>query len=298
MTISMETLKKLREETLAPFGACKTALTESGGDLSLAMDWLRKNGVLVGAKKTDRLAADGAVAADAHQGFGAILEVSSETDFVARSEPFKTLVSGILNVAMHRAEGVLENLMGHSLNTDGVENTTIGESVLELAGRIGENLVLRRLVALSVNPGVVVSYIHQSFPDSPKIGKLGVLVALESSAPEADLSALGKNIAMHIAFAKPQCVRIDQVSSEVLEKEKIFLHEQIKEQAGDRSEEVQKKMVEGRLRKFFESIVLEEQDYVCDSGKKVKDILAQESQRLGSDIRISSFAYIKLSETA
>jgi elongation factor Ts len=295
-TVSMIAVKQLRDETGAPYGQCKSALMESGGDLSLATDWLRKSGALVGAKKTHRLAADGAVAADSHKGFGAVLEISSETDFVARSEPFKNFIGSVLNVAMTRTEGAIEKLLTHPLNGEMGEISSIAESTLELAGRIGENIVLRRLVALKVNPGVVVSYIHQSFPESPKIGKLGVLVALESSAEEGALRDLGKNLAMHIAFAKPQCVSIGQVQASVLEKETIFLQNQIQEQSGDRSEDVQKKMVEGRLRKFFEGIVLEEQDYARDSGKKIKDILIEEGKRLGSHIRITDFAYIKLSE--
>ena len=297
MTVSMSALKQLREDTLAPFGACKTALMESGGDVSAAMDWLRKNGVLVGAKKTDRLASDGAIAADCHGGFGALVEVSSETDFVARGDPFKGLVSSILKVAMARCEVDLDRLISHPFDGENNKTGTVGESVLELAGTIGENIVLRQLVALNVEPGVVVSYIHQSFPDAPNVGKLGVLVALESEADEADLKVLGKNLAMHIAFAKPQCVRIDEVSPDVLEKEKTFLEGQIQEQSGDKPSDVRNKMVEGRLRKFFETIVLEEQDYVCDSGKKVKDFVKEESLKLGKAIRISGFSYIKLGDS-
>lgn len=298
MTVSMSILKQLREETLAPFGACKTALMESGGDLSAAMDWLRKNGVLVGAKKTDRLASEGAIAADCSKGFGALVEMSSETDFVARGDQFKGFVDVVLKVAMTRFETDLDQLLAHPFDSENHKKGTIGECVLEMAGTIGENIVLRRFVALNVNPGVVVSYIHQSFPDTPNIGKLGVLVALESEAEEAELKVLGKNLAMHIAFARPQCVCVEEVSPEALQKEKKFLEEQIQEQSGDRPAEVRMKMVEGRLRKFFETIVLEEQDYVCDSGKKVKDYLKEEGVRLGKPIRIAGFACAKLGEGA
>ena len=298
MTFSMDVLKQLREETLAPFGACKKALTESGGDLSAAMDWLRKNGVLVGGKKTDRLASEGAIAADCVGGFGALIEISSETDFVARGDRFKGLISSVLGVAMARSETAVDRLFEHPFDSKDHKRGTIGECVLELAGTIGENIVLRRLVALNVNPGVVVSYIHQSFPGTPNIGTLGVLVALESEANEDDLKALGKNLAMHIAFTRPHCVSINEVSPAVLEKEKKFLQDQIQEQSGDRPAEVQVKMVEGRLRKFFETIVLEEQDYGRDSGKTVKEFLKQEGERLGKSIRIVGFACAKLGENS
>jgi elongation factor Ts len=298
MTFSIDVLKQLREETLAPFGACKKALTESGGDLSLAMDWLRKNGALVGAKKTDRLASEGAIAADCVGGFGALIEISSETDFVARGDQFKGMVSSILGVAMARSEMAADRLLDHPFDSENHKRGTIGECILELAGTIGENIVLRRLAALNVDPGVVVSYIHQSFPGTPNIGTLGVLVALESEANEDELKDLGKNLAMQIAFTKPHCVSIDKVAPLVLEKEKKFLQDQIQEQSGDRPAEVQVKMVEGRLRKFFETIVLEEQDYVRDSEKTVKEFVKQEAERLGKPIRIAGFAYAKLGESS
>jgi elongation factor Ts len=298
MSDLLSSIKKLREETLAPFGDCKKALEESGGDMSLAVDWLRKKGCLVGAKKTSRLALDGAIAADCHHGFGVILEVSCETDFVARSEPFKGFAINVLNTALERKESDLENFMNQNLHNSSDDSLKIADLTLNLAGKIGENIVLRRLSAIHVNPGVVVSYIHQPFPEYPKIGKLGVLVGLESQAAESDLQELGKNLAMHIAFANPQYASAEEIPADVLDKEKRFLEGQIQEQSADRPLEVQAKMVEGRLRKFAESIALSEQDYIREPGKKVKDIVLEESKRLGHEIRVASFSYIKLGECA
>jgi elongation factor Ts len=199
---------------------------------------------------------------------------------------------------MNKLEQSLEVLKGHSLQCiDPSKVSTVAEQALELAGTIGENVVLRRFVSLSVSPGVVVAYVHQSFPETPKIGKLGVLVALESDASVQDLSILGEKLAMHIAFTRPLCVSTETLSQDVLDKEMRFLETQIQEESGDRPEEVQKKMVEGRLRKFRESVVLEEQESIFDSGKKIKEVLAAESARLGASVRITDFVCVKLNDS-
>jgi elongation factor Ts len=252
---------------------------------------------LVGEKKTSRLANDGVVAADAQKGFGVLLEVSCETDFVARSEPFKHFAVDVLKLAMGKGAQSLEDLKGQAFDGAGASKTgTVAEQALELAGTIGENVVLRRFVSLSVGSGLVVPYVHQSFPETSKIGKLGVLVALESSVPEEDLMILGEKLAMHIAFTRPLCVSTESLPQEALDKEKKFLETQIQEESGDRPQEVQKKMVEGRLRKFRESVVLEEQDSIFDAGKKIKEVLAEESARLGSPIHVTGFVCIKLND--
>jgi len=291
----MEVLKKLREATLAPFGDCKKALDESGGDFDAALDWLRKNGAMVGTKKASREANDGVIAADAQQGFGTILEIGCETDFVARSEPFQTFVEQALGMALAKSSACLDSFLQHPFVGD-EGGRPVQECVLELAGRIGENIMIRRLTSLQVNPGVVVAYVHQPCAGSFKMGKIGVLVALESQANEEDLKELGKNLAMHVAFANPQCVAANDIDPSLLAKEEAFLKDQIAEQSAKTPAEVQKKMLIGRMKKFRESIALEEQEWVRDSSKRVKDVIQEKALDLNTPIRIAAFAITRLGD--
>jgi len=293
----MDLLKKLREATLAPFGDCKKALAESSGDFDQALDWLRKNGAMVGTKKASRAATEGVIAAKTHEGFGTIVEIGCETDFVARSEPFQAFVEQALCVALHHSETSLENFLQHPLDPSASERS-INECVLELAGRIGENIMVRHITSLSVNPGVVAAYIHQPCSGSFNMGKLGVLVALESEASPEALHELGQDLAMHIAFANPKCISTSEINPELLQKEEAFLLGQINEQSANSPAEVKEKMLLGRMKKFKDGIALEEQEWVRDGSKKVKDIVQERAQALGCSIRIAAFSMLKVGDHA
>jgi elongation factor Ts len=285
MTLSMGDIQYLRQETGAKIVDCKEALVASNGDIEEAKEWLRKKGMASGAKKTERVAAEGVVSVFAKDGFGLLIEVNCETDFVARSQGFQDFVYAITQAAVEHQVSTLDELLELNL-----QSLPIKERMLELAGKVGENIVLRRMVTELIEPGVVVHYTHS--PLSTGLGKMGVLVALHSEVNPSDLVEVGKKLAMHIAAANPQCVSLDQADETAVAKERKFLLEQVE---GDtRPPQVIEKIIEGRLRKFLETIVLEEQDFICDSGKKVKLFLQEESARLGGTIRVAHFVRFML----
>ena len=287
MTIDKSLIQKIRKDTGARIVDCQKALSENGGDLEAAKDWLRKKGIAAGAKKVDRVAADGGIAVCAQGNKGIMIEINSETDFVAKNNDFVGFGGKMLELALSSGVDSVDALCG--LPCDG---TSVEEMRLALAGKTGENIVMKRLVELSVQPGTVSSYVHNAF--SPSMGKIGVLVSLHSEADPKELDALGKKIAMHIAATSPQYVRIQDVISADVERERGILGAQIEEQKKGITEDIRNKMIEGRMRKFFESIVLEEQDFALDPSTKVKDVIAAESKRLGHPIVIANFSKMAL----
>ncbi len=284
--ITASLVKDLREKTGAGMLDCKKALVEAQGNLDDAVDWLRKKGLAAAAKKAGRVASQGLVAALAEGNKGVVIEVNSETDFVAMNEAFQAFVGDAVQAAMAN-NGDLEALKAHSLGDKTVEAT-----LTDLVAKIGENLHLRRSAALSVPKGVVVSYVHGAV--SAGKGKIGVLVALESDADEAKLKELGKQIAMHVAAASPNALNVGDVDVSDLEREKSVLAEQAR--ASGKPEEIIAKMVEGRLRKYYEEVVLHEQVYVIDPDKKIKDVIAEASKELGTPVKITGFIRYALGE--
>jgi elongation factor Ts len=253
--ITASLVKDLREKTGAGMMDCKKALTETAGDLEAAVDWLRKKGLAAAAKKAGRVAAEGLVAVAASGARGAVLEVNAETDFVARNDQFQAFAKAAAEVAL-QCGGDLEKTKAAAFPGGG----TVAEKLTNLVATIGENMSMRRAVALSVPAGVVTSYVHNAA--APGLGKIGVLVAVESTADAAALSALGKQIAMHVAAANPTALDITSVDPAALQRERAILTEQAA--ASGKPVQVVEKMVEGRLRKFYEETVLLEQLYVVD----------------------------------
>lgn len=287
MAIDTSLIQKIRTETGAKIVDCQKALMETNGDPEAAKEWLRKKGIASGAKKVDRTAADGGISVCTQGNKGFMLEINTETDFVAKNKDFLDFSSTLIDLAFSQGATSVETLCGLSCNGVSVEEMRLG-----LAGKTGENIVVKRIAELSVHPGVVSSYIHNAL--SPSMGKTGVLVSLQSEADPKELDALGKKIAMHIVATSPQYVRIKDVSETDIDKEKEILGAQIAEQKKDAPEEIRAKMIEGRMRKFFENIVLEEQDFALEPGTKVKDVLVAESKRLGCSISIGNFVMMKL----
>ncbi len=286
--ITAAMVKELRETTGAGMLDCKKALTETAGDMEKAIDWLRKKGLASAAKKASRIAAEGLVAVAVDGNKGAVVEVNSETDFVAKNEIFQEYVEDATQVAL-MYDGDIENMKGFACPKAG---KAFGERLTDLIAKIGENMNLRRAKVLKVKDGVVASYVHSAA--KPGLGKIGVLVALESTADKAKLQELGKHIAMHIAASNPLFHTIADVAPEALEREKAIFSEQAA--ASGKPANIIEKMVEGRIRKYYEEVVLEEQAYIMDPDKKVKDIIANAEKELGTPVKLAGYVCFKLGE--
>jgi elongation factor Ts len=289
MTISASAVKDLREMTGAGMMDCKKALTETGGDMNSAVDWLRKKGLAAAAKKAGRVAAEGLVAAvtSSDHLHGALVEVNCETDFAAKNERFTAFAHQAAQMALTTG-GDLDALK----NAPHAGGKTQAEALTELVASIGENMNIRRVARVSVKGGAVASYIHAA--SAPGLGRIGVLVALESTAAAEKLSAFGKQIAMHIAAAKPEALSRDQVDSSSLERERAVLTEQAK--ASGKPDAVIAKMVEGRINKFYEETVLLEQQYVITGEGTVADAVAAKAKELGAPITVAAFVRFTLGE--
>ena len=286
--IAAALVKGLREKTGAGMMDCKRALAETGGDLEGAVDWLRKKGLSAAAKKAGRVAAEGLVAVTASGGHGAVIEVNSETDFVARNEAFQNFVAAAGAIAL-KVAGDLEKIKAAPFPGTG---RNFGEELTHLVATIGENMALRRAGAVEVSPGIVAPYVHNAL--APGLGKIGVLVGLESAAAPDRLLALGRKLAMHVAAANPQALDIGDVDPGALDRERNVLAGQAR--ASGKPEEIIAKMVEGRLRKYYEDVVLLEQTYVIDGESKVRAAVQKASKELGAPVRVAGFLRYALGE--
>jgi elongation factor Ts len=285
--ITAALVKELREKTGAGMMDCKKALTETAGEVEAAVDWLRKKGLAAAAKKAGRIAADGLIGVAAAGPRGAMVEVNAETDFVARNEQFQGFVRAVAGVAL-AGEAELEALKG----ARHPEGGTVAEKLTALVATIGENMNLRRATGISVGQGAVASYVHNAA--APGLGKIGVLVALESAAEPAKLETLGKQLAMHVAAANPSSLDVASVDPAALEREKAVLREQAA--ATGKAADVVEKMVMGRLRKFYEDTVLTEQVFVVDGESRVKDVVAKTATEIGAPVKIAGFRRFQLGE--
>jgi elongation factor Ts len=285
--ISAALVRELREKSGAGMMDCKKALTETNGNIEEAIDWLRKKGLAAAAKKAGRVAAEGLIGVTTAGTKGAIVEINAETDFVARNDQFQKMVRDITEIALEGLHSI-ESLKVAKYNA---ANTIEGE-ITRLIGTIGENMSLRRTHSLSVPHGVISSYVHNA--TAPGLGKIGVLVALESEAPTDKLIELGKKIAMHIAAANPIALTINEVDPVALDRERTVLIEQAR--TTGRPEEIIQKMVEGRVRKFYEEVVLLEQIFVLDGQTKVSEIVDQAAKELGKPIKLAGYVKYTLGE--
>ena len=291
-TITAAQVKELRDKTGAGMMDCKTALTETQGDLEQAVDWLRKKGLSKAAKKADRIAADGLIGVIAKGRSGAVVEVNSETDFVARNVTFQDLVRQITSQAPS-AGGSLEKLLA---TTYPGKSVTIDEHVKEMIGTIGENLSVRRTAALEVSEGLVASYVHNRVADG--VGKIGVLVALESKTGADKLADIGRQLALHIAAANPQAVDPSELDATAVERERQVYLDQAR--ASGKSEDIIGKMVEGRLRKeYFGQVVLLQQVFMGPGGDgkiTVEQFLKAEEKAAGAPMKVTRFVRFALGE--
>ena len=285
--ITAQMVKDLREKTGAGMMDCKAALTETGGDMEAAIDWLRAKGLSKAAKKADRVAAEGLVGVARGTKAAAVVEVNSETDFVARNEQFQTMVKEIAALAL-KAKGDVKKLADAKMPG----GKSVVDHIQEAVGKIGENMSLRRTALLQVKDGVVATYVHNSV--APDLGKIGVLVALESKAKVEKLNELGRQIAMHVAATSPLALTAEEVDKAVVERERAIFTEQAKETG--KPANVIEKMVQGRLDKFFKESVLLKQVFVVDSEKTVEQAVAAAEKEAGSPIKVTGFVRYALGE--
>jgi elongation factor Ts len=285
--ITANMVKELRDKTGAGMMDCKSALAATEGDMETAIDWLRKKGLAKAAKKAGRTAAEGLIGVAVGGDAGALVEVNSETDFVARNDTFKDFVKEAAILALESG-GDVEKLLARPT----AAGATVQETVTHLIAKIGENLSVRRAVVLAVSPGVVSTYVHNAA--SPELGKIGVLVALKSTADRAKLSAFGRQIAMHIAFAAPLALTADHLPVEVVARERDVQTE-LARQSG-KPENVIEKMVEGRMRKFYEETVLLAQAYVHDNELTVGKVVERTAKELGTAVELVGFVRFAVGE--
>jgi elongation factor Ts len=286
--ITAALVKELREKSGAGMMDCKKALGETAGDIEAAIDWLRKKGLAAAAKKAGRVAAEGLVAVAAAGTKGVAVEVNAETDFVGRNDQFQGFVSTVAKVALEKG-GDVETLKAAGYPGAG---KTVGEQLTALIATVGENMNLRRAIRLEVSQGIVATYIHSA--TAPGLGKIGVLVALESAGDVAKLEALGKQIAMHVAAANPLFLDSTSVDQSALEREKAVLTEQA--QTSGKPAAVIEKMVEGRIRKYYEEVCLVEQVFVIDQETKISKVVENAAKDVGAPIKLTGFVRYALGE--
>ena len=286
--VTAKMVKALREQTGAGMMDCKKALNETEGVLDDAVDWLRTKGLSAAAKKAGRVAAEGVVAFSVSDTGGALIEVNSETDFVSRNGDFQDFSLKLADMVLENGDDV------EYLKTQSYPSTdrTVGEQLTHNIATIGENMSIRRATKLDADGGIVIPYMHNSV--APGLGKIGVLVVLKSDAPVDKLSALGKQIAMHVAATAPQSLRIEDLDPVLIQRERAVLTDQARESG--RPENIIEKMVSGRLQKFYQEVVLLEQTFVIDNETKISSVIEDASKEFGSSVELISFCRLSLGE--
>ena len=287
MAVTAALVKQLRETSGAGMMDCKKALEETNADIDAAVDWLRTKGLATAAKKSGRIASEGLIAIHVEGNSAAMIELNAETDFLSRNDDFKSLASNLAKLAINAHD--IEEL--NELSFPNTERT-VAEEITHNIATIGENMMLRRVKNVRVNNGAVVSYIHNATAEG--MGRIGVLVALESEASAEILNSFGKQIAMHVAATKPVSLSIDSLDPALVQREREVLIEQAKESG--KPQEIAEKMVEGRIRKFYQEVVLLEQIFVIDGESKVSDILNKTASNCGNKIVLKEFGLFVLGD--
>jgi len=285
-TITAAMVKDLRESTGAGMMDCKAALTETAGDMEAAQDWLRKKGLSKAAKKAGRVAAEGLIGVLTAPTKGVVVEVNSETDFVARNEQFQGLVKMIAQVALDVGADV------EKIKARNVGNVTVETAIADAIATIGENMTLRRATSLEVGKGVVSSYVHNAVIDGA--GKIGVIVALESTGKTDELAQLGRQLAMHVAAANPLALDPAGLDPQLVKRERDVLADKYRQQG--KPENVIEKIVESGLKTYYKEVCLLEQAFVHDSGKSVAQAVKEAEGKVGAPVRIAGFVRYALGE--
>ena len=284
MSINSSLVRELREKSGAGMMDCKKALEETNENIKDALIWLRKKGLSTVAKKSSRISSEGLIATNTKGNSATLIEINSETDFVSRNEEFQNFVKKVSDISID--VNILDDLINCNFN----DKKLIKDELNEKIAIIGENLVIRRMKKISVSKGVVVDYIHNRVIDN--LGRIGVIIALESDANQEVLSQLGKKIAMHIAASSPICIHIKDLSPDLIKHEKDVLAEQAK--SSGKPPEIIEKMVQGKLKKYYEEVVLYEQKFVMNTEMKVKDVIDEAEKNSGFSISLTDFGHFVL----
>lgn len=285
--ITAKLVADLREKSGAGMMDCKKALVETKGDIEAAIDFLRKKGLASAAKKSGRAAAQGLVSVASDGNYGVVLELNAETDFVSRNEDFQKFLNQVTDLAIKNKVDCIDKLKAMDLG-----GKTVEETLTSLVATIGEHMNLRRLQALKVSQGVVANYVHSAL--IPGRGKIGVLVALESAGKPEVLNTLGRQLAMHIAAARPESLDVANLDKELIARERALYAD--KAQKSGKPAEIVEKMIEGSLRKFYEQVVLLEQVYVIDGQTKISAVLEQAAKDAGAPVKLAGYARFELGE--
>ena len=288
MALSASTIKELREKSGAGMMDCKKALTETGGNMEEAIDWLRKQGLSAVAKKSSRVAAEGLIGVTINNNSGAMVEINSETDFVARNELFQNFVKTCSTLVLSTKNDIEALQELPFPNSDRTVNQELANNI----ATIGENMNIRRVEFLEVSEGILVSYVHNNVADG--LGRLGVLVALESKAEKNNLLETGKQVAMHIAATSPKSLNVEDLDPQIVEREREVLIDQA--MASGKPKEIAEKMVQGRMNKFYQEVVLNEQVFVVDGETKIKDLIKKLSSDINHNVKIKGFKILKLGD--
>ena len=284
--ITAQMVKELRESTGAGMMDCKSALTETNGDMTGAQDWLRKKGLSKAAKKAGRIAAEGLIGIVVQGTKGVVVEVNSETDFVARNDLFQGLVKMIADVALNVGTDV------DKINAAKAGSITVAESISDTIAKIGENMTLRRAAGVSVGQGAIGSYVHNAAGEG--LGKIGVIVAIESAGKTDELAALGRQLAMHVASANPQALDAASLDPATVKREKDVLADKFRQQG--KPENMIEKIVESGLKTFYKEVCLVEQAFIFDDKKSVAQALKEAEGKVGGPIKIAGFVRYGLGE--
>ena len=289
MSLNANLIKELREKSGAGIVDCKNALLQNDNDVNKSIEWLRKKGLSLAAKKSERVAAEGLVGVYISNNQACLLEINSETDFVSRNEKFQKFVRDCSKIALS-TDGVIESLLKSKFFEDG---KTVEDELTRNIATIGENLKIRRIEKITLEePGLIVSYVHNSV--SENLGKIAVILSLKSNADQKSLENIGKKIAMHIAASNPISLNLESLDPKIIDKEKQVLLEQAI--SSGKPKDIAEKIVEGRVRKFCEEVVLLEQTFVIDGKSKIKDVLKEHSNQFGTEVSIDSFKMLTLGQ--
>ncbi len=292
--INANLVKELRESTGAGMMNCKKALSESNGDIEKAKEWLRKQGLSSANKKMDRTTSEGVIAIASNANTATLIELNSETDFVAKNEKFISLANAIAEAGLANDSADIESLQDCKITGS---NATVNDAIVESIATLGENIRLTRIGSVSIMNGVIEYYIHNAIPGSTTCGKIGVVVAMETPSTVVDVAKLrttAKQIAMHIAAAKPEALNVESLHPARLQKEKEILSETAR-QSG-KPENVIEKMIEGRIRKFYEEVILMEQFFIMQPDQKISHVLEALSKDIGNEVKLSGYIRFSVGE--
>ena len=289
MNFTSADIKELRDKSGAGMMDCKKALNESDGNVEKAIEWLRKKGINTAQKKSSRSASEGLVTVNIKENIGVVVEINSETDFVARNENFQKFCEDVSHSCIENKINNLEDLLNSSYLQSGV---TVQEKLTEIIAKIGENIVIRRLILINGEDNKLQKYIHNSINEFS--GKIGVLLNFSCKSNNEDINEFSKNLCMHIAASDPKSLNIETLDTSLIDKERSIYKEQLK--SSNKPDDILDKIIDGKIRKFYEEVCLLEQFFVMENKLKIKDLISEFNKNHDEDFQISNFYIFKLGQ--